>query len=240
MATLSEECCTIPQVKSDYTPKGPTEEIDGLKIYVTGDKNAKLAIIAIYDVFGFHNNTKQFCDLLSSATGARVVIPDFFRGSQRPENREEMQAWIAQVGNWEKVKKDLDTTLEFLKKDGATKFGTVGFCWGGKIAVEACKNNNTFIGAVAIHPSQKLVTEDAKDLRVPVALLPAKTDSDFGPFMNLLETTDPESFKKSVHRRFDDMHHGFAAARGDWNDPLQAQRANEALNIVATFFKNNA
>lgn len=56
--------------------------------------------------------------------------------------------------------------------------------------------------------------------------------------MKLLETTHPESFKKSVHKRFDDMHHGFAAARGDWKDPLNAQRANEALKIVADFFKS--
>jgi dienelactone hydrolase len=56
--------------------------------------------------------------------------------------------------------------------------------------------------------------------------------------MKLLETSNPELYQKSVHRRFDDMHHGFAAARGDWNDPLQAQRAQEALNLVATFFKS--
>jgi hypothetical protein len=105
-----------------------------------------------------------------------------------------------------------------------------------------------------------LVTDDAKEIKVPVALLPAKTDNDMViflflslhllsspahpltpsqvPFMDILESTQPEVFKKSVHRRFDDMHHGFAAARGDWNDPLNAQRANEALNIVATFFKS--
>lgn len=240
MATLSEECCSIPQVQSDYEPKGSIEEIDGFKIYVTGNSKAQLALIAVYDVFGFHNNTKQFADLLSVPTHARVVIPDFFRGSQRPENREEMQAWIQQVGNWDKVKKDLDVTLEFLKKDGATKFGILGFCWGGKIAIEAAKNNTTYIGASAIHPSQKLVTEDANEVKVPVALLPAKTDNDMAPFMSILETTQPEVFKKSVHKRFDDMHHGFAAARGDWKDPLNAQRANEALSIVANFFKNNA
>ena len=34
------------------------------------------------------------------------------------------------------------------------------------------------------------------------------------------------------------MHHGFAAARGDWSDPLNVQRANEALSIVTTFFKS--
>jgi hypothetical protein len=56
--------------------------------------------------------------------------------------------------------------------------------------------------------------------------------------LEVLEKSDPEAFKKSVHHRFDDMHHGFAAARGDWADPLNAQRANEALELVTTFFKS--
>ncbi len=46
-------------------------------------------------------------------------------------SRDEMQAWIAQVGNWDKVKKELDTTINYTKKDGASKFGIFGFCWGG-------------------------------------------------------------------------------------------------------------
>jgi len=234
---LSPECCTIPQVASDYHPKGSLDEVDGLKIYHIGPTNTA-ALIAVYDVFGFHDNTKQFCDLLSSALHVPVVMPDFFRGSQRPENREEMQVWIQQVGNWEKVKKDLDLTLSYLRDKGASKFGILGFCWGAKTAIDAVKNDSPFSAAAAVHPSGKLVTDDAKEVHVPVALLPAKTDSDMQPFMDILEKSDNESFKKSVHRRFDDMHHGFAAARGNWADPLNAQRANEALEILVAFFKN--
>jgi len=238
--SLSEACCSIPQVVSNYEPKGTVDEVEGLKIYHTGPSDSQAAIIAAYDVFGFHNNTKQFCDLLSKAINARVVIPDFFRGSVRPENREEMQTWIQQVGNWEKVSKDLHLTVNYLKKSGAVRFGTIGFCWGGKIAIEAAKNADLSIfAAAAIHPSKGLVTEDAKDTHVPVALIPAQTDADMVPFMELLEKTDPAAFKRSVHRRFDDMHHGFAAARGDWSNPLQAQRTSEALAIVATLFKDN-
>jgi len=236
---LSPECCSIPQVASNYQPKGAVDEVEGVQIYHTGPTDSRAALIAVYDVFGFHDNTKQFCDLLSKALNVRVVLPDFFRGSKRPENREEMQVWIQQVGNWEKVKKDLDLTIDYLKKAGASKFGILGFCWGAKVAIDAVKNDTPIRAAAAIHPSGKLVVEDAKEVHVPVALLPAKTDSDMQPFMDILEKNDNESFKKSVHRRFDDMHHGFAAARGDWADPLNAQRANEALEILVKFFKDN-
>jgi dienelactone hydrolase len=40
-----------------------------------------------------------------------------------------------------------------------------------------------------------------------------------------------------ITQRFDDMHHGFCAARGDWTNELQAKRASEAVGIVTDFFK---
>lgn len=36
---------------------------------------------------------------------------------------------------------------------------------------------------------------------------------------------------------FIDMHHGFAAARGDWNDEVNKKRATEAVQLTANFFK---
>jgi hypothetical protein len=32
------------------------------------------------------------------------------------------------------------------------------------------------------------------------------------------------------------MHHGFCAARGDFSDKLNAQRANEAIKLTVDFF----
>ena len=48
--------------------------------------------------------------------------------------------WIQQVGSWDKVKRDLDVTLEFLTRDGASKFGILGFCWGGNFYTNKQKN----------------------------------------------------------------------------------------------------
>ena len=35
--------------------------------------------ICEYDTFGFHSNTKEFCDNLTMASGTRVIMPDFYR-----------------------------------------------------------------------------------------------------------------------------------------------------------------
>lgn len=42
---------------------------------------------------------------------------------------------------------------------------------------------------------------------------------------------------KCEHHRFDDVHHGFAAARGDWTEgTLDKKRATEAIQLTANFF----
>lgn len=45
---------------------------------------------------------------------------------------------------------------------------------------------------------------------------------------------------KCKHVRFDDVHHGFAAARGNWEDgTLDKKRATEVIQLTANFFAEN-
>lgn len=45
---------------------------------------------------------------------------------------------------------------------------------------------------------------------------------------------------KCKYKRFDDVHHGFAAARGNWEDgSLDKKRATEAIQLTASFFADN-
>lgn len=42
----------------------------------------------------------------------------------------------------------------------------------------------------------------------------------------------------SGHRRFDSFH-GFAAARGNFSDPLNQMYVNEVINTLGVFFERN-
>jgi hypothetical protein len=55
MATLPEQCCTIPPFKSDYQPIGERFKLgeEGLEVYTTGPKDAKTALVAIYGLSRF-------------------------------------------------------------------------------------------------------------------------------------------------------------------------------------------
>jgi dienelactone hydrolase len=76
-------CHNIPPVKSDYEPLGTIVKVSDFEVYISTPENKskpfKKAIIISYDIFGFHPNVKQFCDLLAKA-GFLAILPDYFRG----------------------------------------------------------------------------------------------------------------------------------------------------------------
>ena len=57
------------------------------------------------------------------------------------------------------------------------------------------------------------------------------------PFYNILKANLGED--KCAHHRFDDMHHGFCAARGDLTNDLNRKRVDEALDLLHQFFKKH-
>lgn len=74
------------------------------------------------------------------------------------------------------------------------------------------------------------------EAQCPLALLPAGDDPQLDDLMEALSTKPFAD--KCVHKRFDDMHHGFCAARGDWTIDAQRERAVEAMNVVTEFFNS--
>jgi len=247
MASLSDQCCTLPPFKSDYEPLGQTIKLDGgLQMYTTGPKDARIALVGIYDIYGFHNNTFQGADVLAKETGYRIVLPDFFRGQgwdvnnvPPREGRPALDAHIQKVGAIEIVLADLVHVTEHLNRDGATSIGGYGFCWGAKKLTQAEDAGLHLFNALAfVHPSFKQ-KGDAIHLSVPCALVPSQGEDQ--EIMNdFWSTVQSKPFaNKCVRKDFLDVPHGFCAARANWADPLMAKRANQAYQILASFFKAN-
>ncbi len=96
--SMPAACCSLPPVKSDYVPVGKTEKFLDMDVYVVGPADAKVALIGIYDIFGFHKNSFQFCDLLAQGTGFKVVLPDFFRGDACTEEKIAKLPYVSTFG----------------------------------------------------------------------------------------------------------------------------------------------
>lgn len=163
------------------------------------------------------------------------------------------------MGDWDSVvKPDLINIVNHYEKDGVTDFAIFGFCWGGKVATLASIHlSDKFKASGLIHPSS-VTNDEAVDVKIPMYLMPSSNEPDMVsllylrfmlysrfqitqiyfqiPFYEQLQT---KFGNNSGHRRFDDMTHGFAGARGNFSDPLIQERVNEVITTLGDFFDQN-
>lgn len=186
--------------------------------------------------FFFSPNGFQFCDILAKNCGWKVILPDFFRGDYATHdmlgNMPVLMKWLDSHATLELVTPDVDRSEKYLKEQGVESAAFVGFCWGAKMAVQLT-HNPFFVGASLIHPSFVDV-KDAEQAASPILAIPSKDEPDMTEYMQVLYKKPFGD--KCKHVRFDDVHHGFCAARGDYTNELNAKRANQAIQLTADFF----
>ncbi|ORZ39818.1 Alpha/Beta hydrolase protein [Catenaria anguillulae PL171] len=242
MSGINKACCSIPPIASTYQPKGTNLKLsNGVNAYVTGPANAKLGIVHVYDIFGFHPATEQVADLIAESLGARLVMPDFWLGKpwsleKFPPQKDlnEFSSWVKSAGDFNtKVKPLIEAAATQLRSEGATKVGLIGLCWGSKMVAQAAKDCTDLIdGGAMLHPAF-LVLDDIKSAKVPLCILPSKDEPDMTAYQKVLK----EQGQLNVFERFDDMHHGWCGARADFDNELNRKRTHDAIKLVVHFFE---
>ncbi|KAG0272213.1 hypothetical protein BGZ95_012051 [Linnemannia exigua] len=246
--SLVAACCNTPAVENaHWHNKGDfvelSTEIAGQKrkTYVTGPKDSKRGIVAIYDIFAYHPTTHQFYDRIAlSHGGFQLSAPDYFpEGGIPPEymgDSAKLMGWIGQHGDYHK-NHILEVTLaavEDLRKAGCTSFSLIGQCWGVLMAAKVVSEEGTpFLSAGGPHPSF-ISLETTNDVKTPLILLPSQNEADLVP---VIQRNNTRGFAvESEHHRFDNMHHGWTGGRGDWTVPEQFKAALEAIELFGAFY----
>ncbi|CAM9559611.1 unnamed protein product, partial [Laminaria digitata] len=218
-----------PPVVCDYTPKGTVSKIGDLDTYFIG--SGPKCIVVVYDIFGFSTQAKQASHQplenraihrLFAAAGFNVAMPDFCEGKHwlvenfPPKDKRvfELHAWFGSTGDWDTaiLPKFTATVAHMKEHKGAEVLGLAGFCWGGMISMKAAAlgADGGLTATACCHPAM-LSPELAEKVTVPVLIMPSGEEPDHAP---LKEVLDKKPFgDKCEYRRFDDMHHGFCAAR---------------------------
>ncbi|WFC98349.1 carboxymethylenebutenolidase [Malassezia yamatoensis] len=229
------ECCTVPPIESRYTPKGITQEVNGVICYVVGDQTATRAIVAIYDIFGFHSSSEQGADILAALTGCRVYIPDLFDGKPLPldtipADTQEKQTRMSScktratdqvftgLGNPIHYSELLTSFGRYLISQGFASVGLYGLCWGSKPAAIVSSDGTPYSALVLIHPSL-LEPEDAKKIAIPTAnFTSSQEDNDVIRAFNAEAKSNPSIGSTFITYHYPDAHHGFAGARANLDD----------------------
>ncbi|KAL7806322.1 Alpha/Beta hydrolase protein [Trichoderma gracile] len=244
----SAACCNIPPVVSEgYTPKGSYEEVGGYKTYVTGPADATKAIVVIFDIFGYFDQTVQGADILAYSNDHqkyKVFMPDWFKGKPcpieyyPPDTEEKQKALGAFFGEFPppKIAGLVPAYVDAVKahSPSVSKLAILGYCWGGKVAALAVKApTNAFSAAAAAHPAM-VDPADAEGLTVPFALLASKDEN-------------PEDVKKFEEKlqvpkhveTFGDQIHGWMAARSDLkNERVKAEYERGYKTLLEFFGKH--
>lgn len=242
-------CCSIPPVRSDYTPKGSYKSYAGFtKVYVTGPTTpGNVALICVYDIFGFKPQTQQGADILADQLNAHVVMPDFFEPDapwpadkfppKTDEEKAKLQAFFGGAANPQNAVSKLLNVAKALKADGAKFVGAFGFCWGGKVTILAGSAESTPLDAIsATHPAM-LSSADATELKVPLGLYPSQ-DEPQEEYKKIVEIVSKKPWAAKNDHKFYDTFHGFAAARANLDDPKNKADFEDLYATLIKFYGN--
>jgi dienelactone hydrolase len=254
-------CCSIPPIVSKgYQAKGEYKTIGGLKTCtfpvllrlqsnninpdVTGPANASKALLYIYDIFGYFDQSIQGADILATSdkdNNYQVFIPDFFEGSPAdiswypPDTDEKGQklgnffqttgappASAARIPGLIKAFNDHNPSIK--------SWGVVGFCWGGKIVSLTSGKDTLYKAAAECHPAM-VDPAEAENISIPLAMLASKDEpeKDVRAFEGKLKG------EKHVEI-FGDQIHGWMAARADLGDERVKGEYERGYRTLLEFF----
>ncbi|KAL0437514.1 UNVERIFIED_CONTAM: 1,4-beta-D-glucanase [Sesamum radiatum] len=250
------QCCENPPTLSSSSGVGSVVEVAGLKTYVSGSSDSKLAVLLASDVFeggkdvyfvfldkevkrlskGYEApNLRKLADKVAAA-GFFVVVPDFFCGDPYdPENASKPLPVWKSLHEPAKACEDAKPVIELLKSKGISAIGAAGFCYGAKVVVELAKSGLIQAG-VLLHPS--FVTEDdIKEVKAPLAILGAEIDN-FSPpdlIRKFEEILSSKSEVASFVKIFPGVVHGWTM-RYKLDDEMAVKSAEEAHEDMLNWF----
>ncbi|KAF7144479.1 hypothetical protein RHSIM_Rhsim04G0208300 [Rhododendron simsii] len=238
----NEQCCANAPTLSSTCGAGHVEEFGGLKTYISGRSDSKLAILLVSDVFGYEApNLRMLADKCAAA-GYLVVVPDFLHGDpfDKSNPNRTFQAW-SDAHPIDKVTETAISVVEALKAKGVSTIGSAGFCWGAKVVVKL--GHHPYINAaVLLHPSF-VTLDEILAVKVPISILGAENDQISPPEL-LKQFGKALEAKKEVDcflKIFPGVSHGWTVKYPS-DDEEAVKRAAEAhqdmLDWSAAWFKS--
>ncbi|TBU47535.1 alpha/beta-hydrolase [Dichomitus squalens] len=177
-------------VRHEGTPEGTTQTIGGIECYVAipaGDYPKDKVVLYLTDAFGLalENNLLLVDDF--ARNGFKVIAPDVLEGDPAPVDafspgsNFDTAAWIARHPA-AKATSIVRSVIDALKAEGVTKFGSLGYCFGGRLCFNLAFTGDVDVVAV-FHPSQLKTPDDLKKYfevaKAPLLINSCEVDQQF-------------------------------------------------------------
>lgn len=207
-------------------------------------------LVVVMEAFGLNGNIKALSDRFA-AEGFAVIAPNlYFRQPNNVVGYDDLPAAIKLMQSLtdDQIVKDMTAAINHLKsaKDVKPKFGTTGFCMGGRVAfLTAVRNSDVYATAPfygggmtrAGQPGGRAPTDDAENLKGPVLAF-------FGGKDAFIPMAEVDKFRDALNQAnkpaevvlYADADHGFMC---DERPSYHPEHAREAFPKTVAFFKQN-
>lgn len=207
-------------------------------------------LVVVMEAFGLNNNIKSLTERFA-AEGFVVISPNlYFRQPNNVVGYDNLPVAIKLMSSLTDagIVTDMTAAIDYVKglKDVKPKFGTTGFCMGGRVAfLTAVRNSDVFATAPyygggmtrAGAGGGKAPTDDAANLKGPVLAF-------FGGKDAFIPAAEVEKFRSALSAAgkaaevivYPDADHGFMC---DDRPSYHPQHAKEAFPKTVEFFKRN-
>ena len=207
-------------------------------------------LVVVMEAFGLNNNIKSLTERFAGE-GFVVIAPNlYFRQPDNVVGYDNLPGAIKLMGSVtdDQVAADMTAAINHLKTLGEVKpkFGTTGFCMGGRVAfLTATRNPDVYATAPfygggmtrAGQPGGKAPIDDAAKLKGPVLAF-------FGGKDAFIPVAEVDKFREALNKAgkpaeivlYQDADHGFMC---DDRPSYHPEHAKEAFPKTVAFFKQH-
>lgn len=204
----------------------------------------KAAIIVLQEIFGVNADIKATTDWLATE-GYLALAPDLFWRQTRltdlnPAQESDWPKAFELMGNYDgdAGAQDIQTAIDYLRGEGCTKVGTIGFCLGGRMSfLAACRTNGDAHSSYYGVGIDGLLSE-AQNITAPTLVHIAGRDEFVPPAAQTTIADGLTTHEKAQVHIYAAQDHAFARHNGLHYDAEAATLAHErTLTLFAKALK---
>jgi carboxymethylenebutenolidase len=191
----------------------------------------------VHEWWGLNDNIKSMADRYAGE-GYTVLAVDLFNGSVATKPDDAMKLYQAGMADISGGEANVAAAVNYLRKNGATSVGSVGYCFGGHWSLRTGLAAGANVNAVVMYYGAPITdTKQLARLKAPVLGLFGGKDTGIPvDSVKAMEAKIVQGGGKMTTTVYADAAHAFANATGT---AYNEKAANDAWTKSLAFFKAN-
>lgn len=202
-----------------------------------GAAKAGPAIVMVHEWWGINDQIKAMADRYAGE-GYTVLAVDLFGGQVATTSDAAMKLYQAGMANIPKGERNVASAVDYLRKNGASSVGAVGYCFGGHWSLRTGLAGGANVNAVVMYYGAPITAQqELARLKAPVLGLFGGKDTGIPvDSVRAMEAQMKKAGRSVTIHVYPNAGHAFANPTGQAYDKATA---DDAWTRTLAFFKSN-